>query len=556
MKTRSKWTYGILGLFLVLVVGVWFSKPLLLRYYINHKVPGVQVASARFISLDCAQLSGVSVNVENIYGVLKEVRACRKAKTIEVDGGVLDITLKKGEGSKKSSGYKITARGITATVHIGDRVANVSGARLTSERACGSKVSINFIGKGELHLGEACVNLKTKKITCEGGRLLITTKVLDHSIGEMTFKRGTIDPDSGTGDIWVLYRPPFTVQGLHVELKGHSATLRADSIIGGHKRIYKDPLTIKDVVIGPVDLDAPFDRAVQVSSKGASLTFDASRWHVEGKEPCQKWLDAVPEELKTGPISEVRFTGNFAIDLTVKPEVRLKISNQCALAKGAPPKFIQALAGRFKYTAYHPDRKPFERETGPGTAEWVPLQLISPNMGIALTTTEDPGFMHHRGIIPQAIENSLRDNLKLGKFFRGGSTLTMQLAKNLWLSRTRTLGRKLQEAILTVALESSLPKDKILELYLNVVEYGPNIYGIGPASRELLHKDPLELTLTDSMYLVLRLPAPNRAASYEQMKGLISKLLDNALKAGKVTQDMVEIERDQLTPVNLDFDDD
>jgi membrane peptidoglycan carboxypeptidase len=181
--------------------------------------------------------------------------------------------------------------------------------------------------------------------------------------------------------------------------------------------------------------------------------------------------------------------------------------------------------------------------------------MISPNMATALTTTEDPGFMYHRGIIPQAIENSLKDNLKLGKFFRGGSTLTMQLAKNLWLSRTRTLGRKLQEAILTVALESALPKDKILELYLNVVEYGPNLYGIGPASKELLHKDPLELTLTDAMYLVLRLPAPNRSASYERMKGMISKLLDNALKAGKVTEDMVEVEKGQLTPVNMDDDD-
>jgi membrane peptidoglycan carboxypeptidase len=131
----------------------------------------------------------------------------------------------------------------------------------------------------------------------------------------------------------------------------------------------------------------------------------------------------------------------------------------------------------------------------------------------------------------------------------------MQLAKNLWLSRTRTIGRKLQEAILTVALESSLSKDKILELYLNVVEYGPNLYGIGPASKEILHKEPLELTLTDAMYLVLRLPAPNRSASYEQMRGLIGKLLDNAMRAGKVTPDMVEIEKGQF-PILVNLDDD
>lgn len=553
MKTRAKWIYVIFGLLALVGFGGWLASPLLLRYYINHHVEGVKVASARLTSFDCVHLSGVSVNIENIYGVLREVQACRKTKMVDADGGVLDITIKKSDGPKKSSGYKITAKNITATVHIGDRVINVSGARLTPERVCGTKASIKLGDFGEIQVGETCVDLKTKRVTCEGGRFLVT-KILGHPVGVVNFKNGTFDPDTKVGDVGLLTREPFTVQGLHIELKERSATIKAASIIGEHKRIYKDPLTIKDVVIGPIDLDAPFDRAVQASLKGASLTFEVSRWHVEGKEPCQKWLDAIPDELKEGPISEMKLTGNFAIDLTMKPEIRLKISNQCTLVKGAPPKFLQALAGRFKYTAYHPDGKPFERETGPGTAEWVPLQMVSPNMATALTTTEDPGFMHHRGIIPQAIENSLKDNLKLGRFFRGGSTLTMQLAKNLWLSRTRTLGRKLQEAILTVALESTLPKDKILELYLNIVEYGPNLYGIGPASKEILHKDPLELTLTDAMYLVLRLPAPNRSASYDRMKGLIGKLLDNAMKAGKVTEDMVEVEKGQITPMNFDDD--
>lgn len=553
MKTRAKWIYSILGLVLSVLLGGWLSSPLLIRYYVNHHVEGIKVESAHLVSFDCVHFSKVLVEVENTYGVLNQVVACRKAKTIDADGGFLDITLKKGAEPKKSNGYRITAKNITAIVHIGDRVINVSGARLIPGLACGAKASIKLGEAGELQVGETCVDLKTKRVTCEGGTYSVT-QILGHPVGVVKFKTGTFDPDTKTGDIGLLTWDPFTVQGLHVEVKGNQAVIQAKSIVGEHKRIYKDPLTLRDIVVGPIDLDAPFDRAIQASSKGASLTIDVHRWHVEGKEPCQKWLDAIPEELKEGPISQMQLTGNFAIDLTIKPEVRLKISNQCALVKGATPKFIQALSGRFKYTAYHPDGKPFERETGPGTAEWVPLQMVSPNMATALTTTEDPGFMHHRGIIPQAIENSLKDNLKLGKFFRGGSTLTMQLAKNLWLSRTRTLGRKLQEAILTVALESALPKDRILELYLNVVEYGPNLYGIGPGAKGLLHKDPLELTLTDSMYLVLRLPAPNRSATYEQMRGLISKLLDNALKAGKVTEDMVAVEKGMLTPVNLEDD--
>jgi hypothetical protein len=551
VKTCVKWTYRVLSM-LSFIVGGWLASPLLLKYYINHKIEVVRVESAQLKSIDCVQLTKVSIKVENTSGVLDHVTACRKAKTIDADGGVLDISIK-GDGPKKSSGYKITAKNITAIVHIGDRVINVSGARLTPEMACGTKANIKLGDLGEIQVGETCVDLKTKRVTCEGGRYFVS-QILGHPVGVIDFKNGTFDPDTKVGDVGLLTREPFTVQGLHVEIQGHQATLKATRIVGSHKRIYKDPLTLKDVVVGPIDIDAPFDRAVQASLKGASFTFDVRSWHVEGKEPCQEWLDAVPDELKEGPISEMQLTGNFAIDLTMKPEVRLKISNQCSLTKGPPPKFIQALSRRFKYTAYHPDGKPFERETGPGSAEWIPLQMISPNMATALTTTEDPGFMYHRGIIPQAIENSLKDNLKLGRFFRGGSTLTMQLAKNLWLSRTRTLGRKLQEAILTVALESALPKDKILELYLNIVEFGPNLYGVGSGAREVLHKDPLELTLTDAMYLVLRLPAPNHSASYEGMKGMIGKLLDNAMRAGKVTEDMVAIEKGQLTTVNFEDD--
>ena len=552
MKTRVKWIYGILGLFVTLSVGGWLASPLLLRYYINHKVDGVRVGSATLKSLDCAQLSKVAVDLDGTYGVLNQVVACRKAKTVDADGGFLDVTLKKEASPKKPSNYKITAHNIKVTLHAEGRVVDITGASMVSGKACGKLASTKF-GLGMVMVNDVCVDLKTHQVTFESGHAFLA-QVLGHSVGKVTLGQGKVDPNTQVADLQFMTREPFTVRGLHVELTGRTATFKAASIVGEHKRIYKEPLTIKDVVVGPINIDAPFDRAVQASSKGALFTIDVNSWHVEGKEPCQKWLDAVPDELKAGPISEMQLTGNFAIDLTMKPDVHLKISNQCALAKGPSPKFIQALANRFKYKAYHPDGKPFERETGPGAADWIPLQLVSPNMATALTTTEDPGFMYHRGIIPQAIENSLKDNLKLGKFFRGGSTLTMQLAKNIWLSRTRTLGRKLQEAILTVALESALPKDKILELYLNVVEFGPNLYGIGPASKEILHKEPLELSLADSMYLVLRLPAPNHSASYENMKGMIGKMLDNAMKAGKVTEDMVEVEKGQLTSVNFDDD--
>jgi membrane peptidoglycan carboxypeptidase len=119
----------------------------------------------------------------------------------------------------------------------------------------------------------------------------------------------------------------------------------------------------------------------------------------------------------------------------------------------------------------------------------------------------------------------------------------MQLAKNLWLTRKRTLGRKIQEAVLTAVLESTLPKEKILELYLNIVEFGPDIYGIGPGSEKLLGTHPINISLSQALYLVLRLPAPSRAGTYEQMKGKIGKMLDLMASNGKLSAEEAGYEK-------------
>jgi membrane peptidoglycan carboxypeptidase len=121
----------------------------------------------------------------------------------------------------------------------------------------------------------------------------------------------------------------------------------------------------------------------------------------------------------------------------------------------------------------------------------------------------------------------------------------MQLAKNLWLSREKTLGRKVQEGILTIALESSLTKDQIMELYLNVVEFGPNTYGIGPGCAKFLNKYPGELSLSEALYMALRLPSPNHAQTYESSKGFIKKLIDIGVASGKLTVQDLYLEQEQ-----------
>jgi membrane peptidoglycan carboxypeptidase len=121
---------------------------------------------------------------------------------------------------------------------------------------------------------------------------------------------------------------------------------------------------------------------------------------------------------------------------------------------------------------------------------------------------EDANFWVHGGFNQKSIQDSIRDNLTAGRFVRGGSTVTMQLAKNLYLRREKTVSRKLQEAVLTVLLEQSLTKEQILELYLNVIEFAPGVYGIGPAALHYFKSRPRNLSLGQALYLMSILPNP------------------------------------------------
>ncbi len=126
----------------------------------------------------------------------------------------------------------------------------------------------------------------------------------------------------------------------------------------------------------------------------------------------------------------------------------------------------------------------------------------------AVVHREDGGFFQHRGFSSGEIRGALVRNVSEGRFAYGASTISMQLAKNVFLAREKTLVRKLQEVVLTWWIEQSLEKSAILELYLNVVEFGPGIYGIGPAARFFFGREPRDLTPLQAIYLATLLPAP------------------------------------------------
>ena len=147
---------------------------------------------------------------------------------------------------------------------------------------------------------------------------------------------------------------------------------------------------------------------------------------------------------------------------------------------------------------------------GPQQDNWTPLRRVPKMLQNALISAEDGKFFRHEGFDFRAIRRSLVKNLEERRVVRGGSTITQQLAKNLFLSQRKTVSRKLQEAFLTWQLEEHLSKKRILELYFNMVHWGRDVYGVEAAAKHYFKKTPRQLSLRESIFLVSILPNPVR----------------------------------------------
>lgn len=147
-------------------------------------------------------------------------------------------------------------------------------------------------------------------------------------------------------------------------------------------------------------------------------------------------------------------------------------------------------------------------EVGPGTSSYAPLGDLPPTVVQGALATEDLSFYGHRGVNPGLLKTALEMDLHAGRFKYGGSTITQQLVKNLFLTRTKTIARKIEDILLALIVETVVSKDRLLELYLNVIEFGDGIYGIRNASLVYFGKEPRELLPEEAAFLMTCKPAP------------------------------------------------
>ncbi len=466
-----------------------------------------------------AESGGYSVRATGV-----EADGVRAGETAELKAKSVDIVMADGPAKEKAGeGKAKRARHLGLTA---DRVTVSRGG----EKVSADKVTadMDFLEQGQdLHV-------EAQKITMAGNSAEWVTadvhrKDADPDRTDVSFSAGSLETENRK-----MSSAEFSVK-----------KIKADATVIRNGEFFNVPMAVVHVGSAWVDV-------------AASTWRDGVHVEAEMQEVgCQDLLQSLPRELvprlrPEGGDTRMSGTISWKVEVDVdmparkKPDVSIWLRNKCVVESVPEDLDVRKLRGPFLHEEYSPNGSRRAERVGPGTADWTPIGAISPLMPMSVMAMEDPSFMSHRGILIQAIENSMEQNITAGRFVRGGSTISMQLAKNLWLEREKTLSRKVQEAFLTTYLEQKLSKTQMLELYLNIVEFGPNLYGIGPAARHYFAEEPASLSLSQSLFLASLLPSP-KSAGYEEGKkvsqgrlDLLRKVMKTMLDRGTITQAQYE----------------
>lgn len=233
----------------------------------------------------------------------------------------------------------------------------------------------------------------------------------------------------------------------------------------------------------------------------------------------QSLFDALPKGLFTN-LSGIKVNGTFSYSLQVDVPLANPDSlsiNPYLRSKGF---YIQKygstnlamLADTFTHRAFINNVYVRDIKVNPKSKSYALLEQISPYLQWAVITSEDGGFYNHRGFSLDGITYAMARNIRERRFARGGSTITQQLVKNVFLNQSKNFGRKAEEIIITWIIENTnmVSKERMLEVYLNIIEWGPDVFGICEASQYYFSKKPSSLTLPEALFLAYIIPRPSK----------------------------------------------
>ncbi len=548
MIRKLAWLGGVI---VCLGIATWLALPSIIRSQIHKRHPEVSFTT---LSFGWGLVVLHNVEIDKGWMVAHADLATIEVRTeaVHLENGILEVDLDK---KPTSNGLRTEHADVTLD---GFQVSLTSAARDLKVLAGGAHIDATAITTGEatVHYRRYDARLRT----------VVAQRDLNHAtIGRVEFPDGlstqdgkhTVDPLLDRVEIDVGARTVTIDHGVcSLDLQGQTVALTADGLKvhvdeQEHVSLQVDQLGVGHPWLSPVGMHVHFQHVgfeadpttlhspFVVSVNQAKIHVDPTKLELSGNESCQTWVDALPPEMHVGPLGAVKFTGNLSFALGVKPKPFLNVGGQCVSTCDR----VTEPRHKFSYMTYdeHGEPNAERRTTGPDVkAEWVPFAQINDGMPVAVMNMEDFGFRGHHGFLPSALEQSFAADVTSGKFQRGGSTITMQTAKNLWLSREKTFGRKIEELFLSQVLESCFSKDEIMELYLNIVEFGPNVYGLHQAAQHYFKVEPLALDPAQAFYLAWILPRPRKAPPpNDATMGRMRTLMRMLAKEGRISDMMM-----------------
>lgn len=533
----------------------------LVRRMRSGRKPGAKASTGRVkMRPEHVRIEGLSVDVtDGARRVRASLDASIDVAALQVVSSAQEIHLDNGDGAeilarsisatvqaaKTEEGYavrfpqRVEVRGVAAPIDQRIAVAGVDGwVQLSDQRA--TEISLELAGA----FGEAQTGPDAEKLWSVAGRLRrdLSEGVLRVDMDAFEVARV---PKDVVAKLPLVESDDATVGGhLAVVFGDGVAALEGDLSLQGFG-VSSPTLarqTVRDLgmdVSFAAEVDPVARRAVlhyiDVERGGVKLTASAVLEHPErtrGRRydvvadlphvACQSVLDAVPEGFAPG-LDGFRLGGEFGAHVTLHVDYAdletlalggLVDMEGCEVRASPLVADRDRLASGFTHRVLMNDGGTSSVQMFPGARGFASIRQISPVVTAAIRTTEDGGFWKHNGFMPSQFEVALRRNLAAGRVRLGASTITMQMVKNVLLGHERTLSRKFQEMFLTWYVEKVLSKDRIMELYLNGIEYGPGIYGIVDASSYYFGKHPGDLDPPEAVFLALMLPSPVKRSVY------------------------------------------
>jgi hypothetical protein len=449
--------------------------------------------------------------------------------------------------------------------------ANLAGVELSASLDDPLATAVAVIGGGEVELWSGMSLSGVKGSVAQGERAGVLAIDLTGGYagveGTLWQARGWIDPRTETGtmriaaDRFSFRRIAPVLEGsavidyadttmdavVELSLDGDLAQVSGEGSIAG-LNLFHPKLTVQPMrgLSGRGALSARYHRArrtlelveARAATGGVEYILTGTLERSGGLEPdgqrrpsrrvsarlvvprvgCQAMLDSIPPEF-VPHLQGFRLKGTFSTDLRVAVDwADLEATTLdgsvgirgCKVLDAPEDMDVRRLTRSFDHQ-YEVEEGVWQTmRIGPESSDFVALADVSPHLLNSLMTTEDSAFYKHKGFILREFRTALIKDLEAGYFKYGASSITMQMVKNVLLHRQKTLSRKFQELFLTWYLEQVLDKDRIFEIYVNAIEYGPGLYGIRPAARQYFGKEPRELGPTEAAFFSSILPAPKQ----------------------------------------------